>query len=111
VCDDGADSRARIDGAVAALKADKTVAPLIAGANGARPYNDEELAVVAATFGRGKDIARLMKRPEQLAAFTGVLEKLKTEGRLGRVVGEVKACMIYVDFRRRFGGGRAECLR
>ena len=111
VCDDGADTKARIDGAVKALQDDAAVAPFIKGAGGARPYTEDELEVIASDFGRGKDITHLLKRPEQLAAFTAVLGKLKSDGRLGRIVNGTPSCMIYVDFKRRFGGGRAECLR
>lgn len=111
VCDDGAESKARLDAAVAALAADAIVSTYIKGAGGARPYSEQELEVIASTFARGKEIARQMKRPEHLAGFVAVLGKLKESGQLGRAVGETPSCMIYVDFKRRFGGGRAECLR
>lgn len=111
VCDDGADTKARIDAAVKALGEDAAVSPLVKGAGGARPYSEDELEVIASDFGRGKDIARLLKRPEHLGAFAAVLGKLKDAGQLGRVVNATPSCMIYVDFKRRFGGGRAECLR
>jgi len=111
VCDDGAEETSRIDGAVQALHADPAVAPLIKGVGGARPYSKGELEVIASDFGRKKDIQRLLKKPEHLAAFTAVLGKLQAENQLGRAVGATPACMIYVDFKRRFGGGRAACLR
>lgn len=111
VCDDGAETKARIDRGVAALEADAAVATLIAGADGARPYTDDELAVLVSGFARTKDVSRWVKRPEHGEAFSRVLERLASGGELGRVQGAVRACMIYVDFRRRFGGGRAECLR
>lgn len=111
VCDDGADTKARVDAAVAALKADPTLAPYISGAGGARPYTDDELEVIVSNVSRHKAIDKLMKRPEHLAGFLGLLEKRVAAGELGRRVGEVPACMIYVDFKRRFGGGRAACLR
>lgn len=111
VCDDGAEEKGRLDAAVAALNADPAAAPFIKGAGGARPYTEDELEVIASNFARKKDIAPLMKRPEQLAAFTAVLEKLRASDRLGRAVREPASCMIYVDFKRRFGGGRAACLR
>jgi len=111
VCDDGAEEKSRLDAAVVALNADPTVAPFIKGAGGARPYSEDELEVIASNFARKKDIAPLLKRPEHLAAFTAVLDKLRAADQLGRVVQEPAACMIYVDFKRRFGGGRAACLR
>ncbi len=111
VCDDGADTKARIDGAVAALQADATVGPYIKGAGGARGYTEDELEVIASNASRKKPIVKLMKRPEHLAAFTAVLDRLVADNQLGRVVTEPASCMIYVDFKRRFGGGRAACLR
>ena len=111
VCDDGADTKARIDGAVEALKADPTVAAYVSGAGGARPYTKDELGIIASDAARGKALEKHMKKPEHLAGFKVVLDRLVGENKLGRKVGEVKACMIYVDFKRRFGGGRAACLR
>ncbi|MNC91744.1 hypothetical protein D3C83_80540 [compost metagenome] len=67
--------------------------------------------MIASNASRKKSIQRLMKRPEHLTAFTAVLDKLVADNKLGRAVGEPASCMIYVDFRRRFGGGRAACLR
>jgi hypothetical protein len=111
VCDDGAEEKARLDAAVAALEADTAVAALIKGSGGARPYTKDELEVIASDFGRKKEIQRHLKRPEHLAAFKAVLDPLRADNKLGRALGGTPSCMIYVDFKRRFGGGRAACLR
>jgi len=110
VCDDGGEAKSRLDKATAALKADPAVGPMLAGVGGARKYDNDLLDLIASDFARGKDITKRMARPEHLPAFAAVLQKLKDNGELGRAV-KLPACMIYVDFRRRFGGGRAACLK
>lgn len=110
VCDDGGESKARLENGVAALKADAVAGPFVAGAGGGRKYEDKELELILSDFARGKDVAKRMKRPEHLPAFGAVLQRLKDNGELGRQVN-LPSCMIYVDFRRRFGGGRAACLK
>jgi len=110
VCDDGGEAKSRLEKAAAALKADAAAGPMIAGVGGGKKYDGDLLDLIASDFARGKDIARRMARPDHLAAFVAVLQKLKDNGELGRAVN-LPACMIYVDFRRRFGGGRAACLK
>ncbi len=65
----------------------------------ARRYADEFLTFGSATSGR-----------EDRAAIDGALKKMADAGEL---VADEKpdSCHVYVDFRRRFGGDRAVCLR
>ncbi|HEY1100657.1 MAG TPA: thermonuclease family protein [Myxococcota bacterium] len=62
-------------------------------------YTDEFLSFGSATSGR-----------EHRAALDGVFKRLQGEGKL-TAVEQNDSCHVYVDFRRRFGGDRAMCLR
>lgn len=111
VCDDGGESGSRLDKAVDAMKADADLAAIISGSGGARPYERDVLLIIASNHARKKPIDSLMKRPEHAAAFRKVLEALTRAGELGGRTPPIPTCMIYVDFNRRFGGGRAACLK
>lgn len=111
VCDDGAEEGPRLDAVLKALKSDATTSPLVKGTGGARPYDDTELLIMASDYARKKPLDRLMKRPEHLAAFKAVLDGLAAKNELGGRTPPLPSCMIYVDFNRRFGGGRAACLK
>ncbi len=111
VCDDGAESGKRLDGAVAVMKADAALAPIIAGAGGKRPYEKDILLIIASNHARQKPIDLHMQAPEHKALFMKVLDGLRASGELGGRTPPLPSCMIYVDFKRRFGGGRAACLK
>lgn len=107
VCDDGAEDGVRIQGAINALKAE----PALAGAWAhERPYSDDELTLLVNDFARGKPFAQRLRKGDDAGAFAKVLERLKSEGKFGRVV-KLPACMTHVPFTRRFGGARAVCLK
>jgi endonuclease YncB( thermonuclease family) len=105
VCDDGAETKARLEAAVKALEADATAGPMTK-----QGYSKRDLEVLVSDFVRKKDISKKVKKPNHLASFTEVLQKLRDAGQIGREV-KLPSCMIYVDFKRRFGGGRAACLK
>jgi len=111
VCDDGAEDGARLDAALAAMKDDPALSPIIKGSEGARPYDKTELLIIASDYARKKPLDHLMKRPEHLAPFKALLDGLAAKGQLGGRTPPMPACMIYVDFARRVGGGRAACLK
>ena len=48
---------------------------------------------------------------QDVKAINKVLEAMKEEGWVDAALSDVQTCMIYVDFRRRFGTGRAVCLK
>ncbi|MFO0747240.1 MAG: hypothetical protein U1F43_16475 [Myxococcota bacterium] len=111
VCDDGAEEGPRLDAALRALKGDPTLAGIIKGESGTRPYDDEALMIIASDYARKKPLDRHMKKADHLALFMKVLDGLGQKGELGGRTPNIPACMIYVDFQRRFGGGRAACLK
>ncbi len=44
-------------------------------------------------------------------AYRAELKAVQEDGTLTATQGELQSCMIYVDFKRRFGGDRAKCLK
>jgi endonuclease YncB( thermonuclease family) len=104
VCDDGAETKARLEAAVKALQDDATAGAMTKG------YGKRDLEVLVSDYARKRDLGSKVKKPEHLPAFLAVLSKLRDAGSLGREV-KFPSCMIYVDFKRRFGGGRAACLK
>lgn len=44
-------------------------------------------------------------------AYRAELKGVQEDGTLTATQGELQSCMIYVDFKRRFGGDRAKCLK
>ena len=106
VCDDGGESKSRLERAVEALKNDAAAGPLVKSG-----YSNDALELLVSDFARGRDIAKRMRKSDHLPAILAVLQGLKEKGEIGRAVGETPSCMIYVDFKRRFGGGRAACLK
>jgi micrococcal nuclease len=64
-----------------------------------RRYADEYLQFGSATSGR-----------DFRAAIDKALAPLKTDGTL-KAIEDNDSCHLYIDFRRRFGGDRAMCLR
>jgi endonuclease YncB( thermonuclease family) len=102
ICDVGYEPEERIDAAVASIK---TAAPDVAAA-----YDDATLGKIAASFAQGQDYAPMLTDPAHAAPIGGALEALRASNAFGRM-SDVRSCMIHVDFKRRFGGGKAACLK
>lgn len=103
VCDPGYDSPERLERAAAALRADPAVAELVGA------YDDAKLSELLSRFGEHKDWVELLADPAQQEALGAALERLRLAGKVGRIGGT--SCSIYTDFRRRYGGGKAACLK
>ena len=93
-----------LESVVAGLKTDGTLAAFVG------EYSDEELATVAERFYR-YGIAGRLKEKDHEPPMTAALEAFLEGGTFGPYEATPASCMIYVDFRRRFGGGKAECLK
>lgn len=48
---------------------------------------------------------------EHREAYGAALALVQSEGTLTASPGDLQSCMVYVDFKRRFGGDRAKCLK
>lgn len=95
---------AKVDEVTTALKAASEVSAIVGR------LDDATLRAVVREFAEFHHIARAIDkdRREELKTFLlGWVE----EGRFGDSSGTEGACMIHVPFERRFGGGRAACLK
>ncbi len=87
---------------LAKVKSDPSIASIV------EQYNDEELTKLVTSFIHYEAVG-WMKDKAHLLPFTRALVGYRKAGLIP--VGKVGSCMIYTDFRRRFGGGKAECLK
>jgi hypothetical protein len=95
---------AKVDEVVAALPSDSEAAPLVAG------LSKEDLKSVVHDFARFRHINRKIPKDDR-EKLLSVLLGYVADGRLGDQKAENGACMIHVDFKRRYGTGRASCLK
>lgn len=105
VCDAGVDTDARQLAVVTKLAAEPTFAPIAAS------YDTTRLLKITNAASQGASIQPYLVAPEHGAILGPLLDGYKAAGELGRNVTGAKACVRHVDFKRRFGGGRAECLK
>ncbi len=93
-----------VDAALAAAKADAKIGPMLA------ELSDADARTVIHDFAKYRHINRKIPvaKREQLDAL---LTAMADTGGFGAAQRREGACMIHVPFNRRFGGGRAECLK
>jgi endonuclease YncB( thermonuclease family) len=107
ICDEGVDTKVRTDAAIATLREDPSTKGLLTDAT----YKDDKrMTLLVNDFNRGRSFAKRLAKAEHEAPIRAVLERLKAEGKLGRTVA-MPACHVYVMFERRYGGGKAACLK
>lgn len=95
---------AAIDALIEPCKSDPQIGPLV------EHLSDAELRTVLHDFAKHRIINR--KLPEaKREQLNGLLLAWADSGRFGEQQRREAACMIHVPFERRFGGGRAECLK
>jgi len=102
-CDVGYESKERVAAVMAGLKAEASLAAFIGD------YSDEKLDSIIRKFAMKQDFSGDLVAPEHGTPLTEVLEGYRLAYRIGRV--GITSCNYYVDFRRRFGGGKATCLK
>lgn len=95
---------ATIDEVTKALRADTAVASIV------EPLDDTTLRKVVATFARHRRIDREVPKADR-EALERHLAGYVSAGRFGSAEGQPSSCMIHIDFKRRFGTGRAACLK
>ncbi|MCH9686576.1 MAG: thermonuclease family protein [Deltaproteobacteria bacterium] len=93
-----------IDSVTAALREDTAVAVIV------EPLDDAALRRVVAEFAEFRHIGRDVP-PDQREPLRRHMMGYVSAGKLGTSPGQPAACMIHVDFKRRFGTGRAACLK
>jgi endonuclease YncB( thermonuclease family) len=95
---------ATIDEVTKALRADAAVASIV------EPLDDATLRKVVAGFARHRHIDREVPKQDR-EALERHLMGYASSGRFGTAEGQPDSCMIHIDFKRRFGTGRAACLK
>ncbi len=104
VCDVVTDVDAgKVTALVAALRASSSAAVYQA-------YNDEELSALVTEFAGDGHIKTALKDESARWAFETPIVRAIADGKTS-TSGQPLACMIYVEFKRRYGDARAECLR
>jgi endonuclease YncB( thermonuclease family) len=94
---------ASIEAGVAALRADPEVSPIVAA------LKSEALRNLVGDFARLGFFWGLEDEADR-AKVRAALERLDAAGTFGRAPREEGACVVYVEFLRRYGQGRAACL-
>lgn len=95
---------ATIDAVTAALRDDTAVATIV------EPLDDRTLRKVVSDFARFRHVDREVAKDDR-EALTLHLQGYASAGRFGTSQPEPGSCMVHIDFKRRFGTGRAACLK
>jgi hypothetical protein len=95
---------ATIDEVTKVLRADRAVATIV------EPLDDATLRKVVVTFARYRVVEREVPKDERETLKKHLLGYVSA-GRFGNADGQPGACMVHIDFKRRFGTGRAACLK
>lgn len=95
---------AMIDDVMAALRGDTAVASII------ESLDDEALRRMVEEFAEHRHINRDIP-PDQREQMQRHMMGYVSSGRLGSAEGQPSSCMTHIDFKRRFGTGRAACLK
>lgn len=72
--------------------------------------DDQELLAVVRDFARDRHVNRSIPKAQR-ESFSTVLEGYVARGALGEQAASKGACMVHVPFKRRYGNGRARCLK
>ena len=87
-----------------AVAQDSAAAPYLAG------LSPEDVRSVVHDFAKFRHINRKVKKDDR-EKLLDVLMAYVADGQLGEQTSEDGSCMVHVDFKRRFGTGRASCLK
>ncbi|NVB38707.1 thermonuclease family protein [Pseudenhygromyxa sp. WMMC2535] len=95
---------ATVDEVLSAARSDAEISPYLA------KLDDAAARSVILEFARFRHINREIPEDDR-DALDALLTTWADAGRFGTQVEHESACMIHVPFQRRFGGGKAECLK
>lgn len=93
-----------VDAALVAARADAKLGPMLS------TLSDADARTVIHDFAKYRHINRKIA-PDQREECDSLLTAMADTGTFGAAQRSEGACMIHVPFDRRFGGGRAECLK
>lgn len=95
---------AAVDALLPEVKAHAEAGPLVAA------LSDEDLRAMLVEFARFRHINRSIE-PDKRDELKTLLLALAEAGKFGAQAQTEGSCMLHVPFKRRFGGGKAECLK
>ena len=93
-----------VDQVLAMARADEKISPFLQG------LDDAAARSVIEEFARFRHINREVV-PDKRDELDALLTAWADEGKFGTQTKSEAACMLHVPFKRRFGGGKAECLK
>ncbi len=95
-----------VDTVTQQVRADARVSAMITG------LDDAKLRAVIRDFARFRHVNRLVPYDQRDALKDHLTREYAAKGSFGAdAQGSEAACMIHVPFKRRYGGGKAECLK
>jgi endonuclease YncB( thermonuclease family) len=95
---------ATVDELTKALRADAAMASIV------EPLDDATLRKVVAMFARHHRVGREVPKANRDALERHLMGWVSA-GRFGSAEPQPSSCMVHIDFKRRFGTGRAACLK
>ena len=95
---------AKVDALTEEVAADGKVARIVG------KLSREDLRQAVLEFAKWRHVSRAIDKDRRLE-FEAYLQQKVDGGALGSQRGEPGSCMVHVPFERRYGGGRASCLR
>ncbi len=96
---------AAVDAVTLELKSDAAAATWIAG------LSDAQLRAMVEEFAEFRHINRSIAKDDREALKQHLLVTYANAGKFGDQQRSDGACMVHIDFKRRFGEGRAACLK
>lgn len=76
-----------------------------------KSYSSEQLTALITGLLDGGDITSAWRESAHQEGGLKAFNRLKNAGWVDAAHSDIKTCMVYVDFRRRFGAARAVCLK
>ena len=74
-------------------------------------YDDDARLKLATALLDKADTEKLWREPSHKKAGLSAFEEMRSAGWVDAAHSDIETCMLYVDFRRRFGASRAVCLK
>lgn len=94
----------QVQGIVERLKRNPTTSAIVEG------WSDERIATVARNYGEYRKVTREVPKSQRPDMETA-LQAMTASGLFGGAPPRAESCMVHVPFKRRYGAGKAVCLR
>ena len=94
----------QVQGIVERLKRNPTTSAIVEG------WSDERIATVARNYGEYRKVTREVPKSQRPDMETA-LQAMTASGTVRGAPPRAESCMVHVPFKRRYGAGKAVCLR